>query len=69
MTPNDFLFISECAGEGREALLSINLREVKVDEDINLTEIASLLEGYSGADITNVCRLALCRASHMMHTD
>ncbi|XP_071529686.1 katanin p60 ATPase-containing subunit A-like 1 isoform X2 [Panulirus ornatus] len=42
--------------EGREALLSINLREVKLD-DVNLTEIATLLDGYSGADITNVCRI------------
>ncbi|CAB0032009.1 unnamed protein product [Trichogramma brassicae] len=42
--------------EGREALLKINLREVKVDDSVNLSEIAEKLEGYSGADITNVCR-------------
>lgn len=42
--------------EGREALLKINLREVKLDDDVNLTRIARKLEGYSGADITNVCR-------------
>ncbi|XP_058446474.1 katanin p60 ATPase-containing subunit A-like 1 [Malaya genurostris] len=42
--------------EGREALLKINLREVKVDESVNLNTIASRLDGYSGADITNVCR-------------
>lgn len=42
--------------EGREALLKINLREVKIDPDINLTTIARKLDGYSGADITNVCR-------------
>lgn len=42
--------------EGREALLRINLREVKVDSSVNLTDIARKLEGYSGADITNVCR-------------
>lgn len=42
--------------EGREALLRINLREVKVDSSVNLTDIAKKLEGYSGADITNVCR-------------
>ncbi|XP_011498638.1 PREDICTED: katanin p60 ATPase-containing subunit A-like 1 [Ceratosolen solmsi marchali] len=41
---------------GREALLKINLREVKVDKSVNLSEIAEKLEGYSGADITNVCR-------------
>ena len=43
-------------GDGRVALLKINLREVKVDESVNLSEIAEKLEGYSGADITNVCR-------------
>lgn len=48
-----FLFVAD---EGREALLRINLREVKVDSSVNLTDIARKLEGYSGADITNVCR-------------
>ncbi|KFB52068.1 AGAP001783-PA-like protein [Anopheles sinensis] len=42
--------------EGREALLKINLREVKVDESVDMRDIADRLEGYSGADITNVCR-------------
>ena len=41
---------------GRRALLDINLKEVKVAEDCDLNEIARLTEGYSGADITNVCR-------------
>ena len=42
--------------DGREALLKINLKEVKVDDDVDLSAIASRLDGYSGADITNVCR-------------
>lgn len=42
--------------DGREALLKINLREVKVDESVDLMQIATRLDGYSGADITNVCR-------------
>ncbi|XP_072402742.1 katanin p60 ATPase-containing subunit A-like 1 [Diabrotica undecimpunctata] len=42
--------------EGREALLRINLSEVKLDPDINLKTIARRLDGFSGADITNVCR-------------
>lgn len=41
---------------GREALLRINLREVKVEEGVDMEEIAGRLSGYSGADITNVCR-------------
>lgn len=42
--------------EGRVALLKINLREVKVDDTVDLERIANRLKGYSGADITNVCR-------------
>ncbi|XP_044765909.1 katanin p60 ATPase-containing subunit A-like 1 [Coccinella septempunctata] len=42
--------------EGREALLRINLREVKLDPEVNLADIAEKLDGFSGADITNVCR-------------
>ncbi|XP_034942646.1 katanin p60 ATPase-containing subunit A-like 1 [Chelonus insularis] len=42
--------------EGRESLLKINLRDVKVDPSVNLSDVARKLAGYSGADITNVCR-------------
>lgn len=42
--------------EGREALLKINLKEVEKADDLDLSSIAHLLEGYSGADITSVCR-------------
>uniref|UniRef100_A0A1A9WFU3 Katanin p60 ATPase-containing subunit A1 n=1 Tax=Glossina brevipalpis TaxID=37001 RepID=A0A1A9WFU3_9MUSC len=50
------IYIPLPSDEGREALLKINLREVKIDESVNLSVIAQKLEGYSGADITNVCR-------------
>lgn len=42
--------------KGRTELLKINLREVELDPDIQLEDIAEKIEGYSGADITNVCR-------------
>jgi katanin p60 ATPase-containing subunit A1 len=42
--------------DGREALLAINLKEVQVDPEVDLGYIAKKLDGYSGADITNVCR-------------
>lgn len=45
--------------EGREALLRISLREVKTDPSVDLRSIANMLDGYSGADITNVCRFVL----------
>lgn len=43
--------------EGRRALLSINLKDVKLEDGVNLDEIADQCEGYSGDDISNVCRL------------
>jgi katanin p60 ATPase-containing subunit A1 len=44
------------AGDGREALLRINLREIKLDPNVDLKDIAKKLQGYSGCDITNICR-------------
>lgn len=37
-------------------LLRINLKEVRVDPSVDMESLAAKLEGYSGADITNVCR-------------
>ena len=37
-------------------MLDINLKEVSLDPDCKLDEIAKLTEGYSGADITNLSR-------------
>lgn len=42
--------------KGREELLKISLRELELADDVNLASIAENMEGYSGADITNVCR-------------
>ena len=42
--------------ETRRALLDINLKEVKLSEDVDLDSIAQSAEGYSGADITSLCR-------------
>ncbi|XP_061578954.1 uncharacterized protein LOC133445647 [Cololabis saira] len=41
---------------GRVELLKINLREVELMPDVDLDLIADKIDGYSGADITNVCR-------------
>lgn len=53
------IFYIIIAAKGRAELLKINLREVELDPDISLEEIAEKIEGYSGADITNVCRYPL----------
>lgn len=42
--------------KGREELLKINLKGVSIAPDVDLGEVALKLDGYSGADITNVCR-------------
>lgn len=47
---------------GREALLRINLREVEQAAELDVSEIAEEMDGYSGADITNVCRDACMMA-------
>jgi len=50
------IYIPLPTAEGREALLGINLRSVQTAPDVDLAAVAQDLEGYSGADITNVCR-------------
>lgn len=42
--------------EGRRQLLDINLRDMKVGTDVNMDDLVANFDGYSGADITNVCR-------------
>jgi katanin p60 ATPase-containing subunit A1 len=40
----------------REELLRISLQGVSLADDINLKVLATRMNGYSGADITSVCR-------------
>ncbi|XP_058192395.1 katanin p60 ATPase-containing subunit A1-like isoform X1 [Rhododendron vialii] len=42
--------------ESRKELIRINLRTVEVSSDVDMDEIARRTEGYSGDDLTNVCR-------------
>ena len=35
-------------------ILKINLREIKLDPSVDLDAIVEKMDGYSGADITNV---------------
>ncbi|NWS08139.1 KTNA1 protein, partial [Motacilla alba] len=50
------IYIPLPSAKGREELLKINLRELELADDVDLANIAEKMEGYSGADITNVCR-------------
>ncbi|KAI9095921.1 P-loop containing nucleoside triphosphate hydrolase protein [Phlyctochytrium arcticum] len=42
--------------ETRRELLKLNLKSIKVHDDVSLEQLATRIEGYSGADITNICR-------------
>ena len=51
----NLVFFSDAA-KGRLELLKICLRDVALAENVVLEEVAESMDGYSGADITNVCR-------------
>ena len=50
---------------GRRSLLDINLKSVPLAPDVDLEVIAKHIDGYSGADITNVCRDASMAAMRL----
>jgi katanin p60 ATPase-containing subunit A1 len=39
-------------------MFKINLRDVTINDDVNFNKLVALTDGYSGADIANVCREA-----------
>lgn len=41
---------------GRKQLFDINLKNVRLDEDVAFDSLVKKTKGYSGADISNVCR-------------
>jgi katanin p60 ATPase-containing subunit A1 len=42
--------------ESRIELLKLNMGSIKLAEDVIIEEFAKRIDGYSGADITNICR-------------
>ena len=42
--------------EARRSLLTLNLRRVKLADDVDLDEVVDMLNNYTGADITAFCR-------------
>jgi katanin p60 ATPase-containing subunit A1 len=42
--------------EGRKALFEINLNKIELAPDVDFDVLAERSNGYSGADIANVCR-------------
>lgn len=45
--------------EARSELLKINFKEIILADDVKLDAFAEQMEGYSGSDITNVCRYVI----------
>lgn len=43
---------------GRREMFKINMKGTQTSDDVNLDELIKLTDGYSGADIANVCREA-----------
>lgn len=42
--------------QSRLSILGANLRKTPVAEDIDLTYIAKVTQGFSGADLTEICQ-------------
>jgi hypothetical protein len=42
--------------ESRKSLLTLALKEIPLDDGVDLDKIAALLNNYSGADVTALCR-------------
>ena len=52
------IYIPLPSTEGLRKLFEINLKDVNKEKDVNIFELVRLTDGYSGADIANVCREA-----------
>ena len=52
------IFIPLPDSHGRERIFHINLKELKLSADVDISKLVELSKNYSGADLTNVCREA-----------
>lgn len=55
--------------DARKSLLEINLREVQLADGVDLDKVADLCNGYSGADITSLCRDAAMMSMRRLMED
>ncbi|KAL7072040.1 hypothetical protein ACQ4LE_008995 [Meloidogyne hapla] len=69
-----YIPLPDCAA--RLNLIQNALNGVELDNDVKLSEVAERLDGYSGADITNICRDAALapmrdclRSTNNLHAD
>lgn len=52
------IYIPLPSEEGRRDLFKINLKGMSLDENIDFDYLVKKTDGYSGADLSNVCREA-----------
>ena len=50
------IYIALPSHKGRKELITINMRGVDMGDDVDLDILAEAMDGYSGSDISNVCR-------------
>lgn len=50
------VYIPLPSAAGRQQLFEINLKEVELSDDIDWEQLVKITDGYSGADVANVCR-------------
>ena len=50
------IYIPLPPNDGRLQLFQINLKGIELGDDINFDKMVEMTDGYSGADIANVCR-------------
>ncbi|KAK9864394.1 hypothetical protein WJX84_009061 [Apatococcus fuscideae] len=50
------IYIPLPGAKERTELMTINLKEVEVEPNVNFEKLSNLTKGYSGDDLTNVCR-------------
>jgi cell division protease FtsH len=59
--------------KGREDILNVHIREIKLSKKVNLTEIAAMTPGFAGADLANIVNeatlLAVRRGKDEVDTD
>jgi cell division protease FtsH len=48
---------------GREEILDVHLQKIKVDEDVNVKQVAAITSGFVGADLANVVNEAALLAA------
>jgi len=52
------IFVQAPDFEARLKILEVHTKEMPLDDEISLKKLAQMTEGYSGADLENVCREA-----------